>query len=173
MDITSLNLLELQQLHLSYQKALKNSTNELEIKLQNEGFDKIEELAIETEIENFKNMIFKIENRINEINSKELRYSLERIIRDYGFQKKGFQVQFFTTSAAYEKYGEYVTGIAHFEKEQLESYAQKLSKKIESWTDGYIKFEETVNDNMSSETKAELRNVGFLASDIFTIPITK
>lgn len=166
MDISSLNLIELQHIHLSYQKALKNSTNELDLIIQNEEFDKIEKMALEIKIDEFNNEIFKIENRINELNSNELRYSVERIMWHYGFQKKGFQVQFLTTSAAYKKYGEYVTGIAHFEKEQLEDYVQNLSNKIESCTDDYIKFEEIINDKMSDETKKELRNVGFLASDI-------
>ncbi len=86
---------------------------------------------------------------------------------NYGLHKSSVQVHFLTTSNAYKVYGPYVTGQVLFDKSKIEDLLERVKAKGHS--DGIIKFEEIVSDEMSDDVKEKLKNEGFYASEISVI----
>lgn len=162
MDVSKFDLQGLQILHIKLKELLEGREEHLRQELS-----KIEERALSEEIKSFQDQILEIENRINELNTGKLRFSVEHIFRNFGFKKKSFQVQFITTSEAFKKYGSYVTGIVLYDEGNIANLIKDLEN--ESWNDGQIRFKEIVNREMSEETKKELETNGFLASEIDSI----
>jgi hypothetical protein len=167
MDISKFDLQGLQLLHNSFQSVLKNHEEQLSQRLESGDISEIEKHAIEYKIEHFKKSIAEIEEQIKNLNSEKLRFSVEYIFWNFGLPRKSFQVQFLTTSEAYQKYGSHVTGIALFEKEDMPELIE--AAKNGRWTDGKICFQENVNDQMTEEQKKELKTNGFMASEIDSI----
>lgn len=167
MDLTKFDLHGLQSLHIGYQNVLDNHKKQLEILLQEENVPQIILDAIEQKIQFFKYKISLIENRINEINSTELRFSVEYLFWNFGLLKKSLQIHFLTTSDAYKNYGEYVTGLIVFSEDEIPQLLENIKNSINN--DGIIKFDEIVSHDISKETRHKLKAEGFYASDISQI----
>ena len=167
MDLTKFDLHGLQSLHIGYQNVLDNHKKQLDELRQDKNTPKIIIDALEQKINFFKYQITLIEQEINKINSTELRFSVEYLFWNFGFLKKTLQIHFLITSVAYKKYGEYVTGIVHFSKNEIPQLLENVKNGINN--DGNIRFNEIVSDDMSKETKEKLKTEGFYASEITQI----
>ncbi len=167
MDISNFDLKGLQIIHNSLKSVLKNHENRLKELVVGDNRNEIIEKAIQYKIEGLKISIAKIENKIIELNKEKLRFSKEYVFWNFGLTKKSFQVHFLTTSKAYNKYGNYVTGIALFLDNEIPELIE-ASKKGD-WTDGVIRFEANVNNKLTKNQIKELETVGFMASEIDSI----
>ncbi|HEX8608566.1 MAG TPA: hypothetical protein VF679_08005 [Pedobacter sp.] len=165
MDTTSFDLEGLQQLHLAYKNVEKNHLKQLdEIEINDTNQAAIELLKVK--INNLQGDIQQITQRIDQVNNDRLRFSVEYIFWNFGMLSKSFQVTFVTTSEAYEVFGSYITGIALYEREDMEDLVQRYRDGL--WSDGYIRFEDKVSD--LTEEQAEILSIkGFLASEIAAI----
>lgn len=163
MDFTQFNLQTLQSLHISFQRLLRERIEALNDLPENEEKGVMTEL-IKRQIASYERDISEIERRINELNAEQLRFSTEYLEWEFGAFNKVVQVHFITTSDAYKNYGQYVTGKVIINKEYIPELLQKV--KALSHSDGVIRFEEIVSQQMTAETKEKLRTEGFYASEI-------
>lgn len=163
MDLLSFDLEGLQSLYLGYQRVLANHKEELQSRNENQD-DKVYTELLKLKIGQFENQLLLIEQRINYLNSKKLRFSVEYMKWHFGAFKRVVQVHFITTSDAYKTYGEYVTGMVIMDKEDLPELLESIRDAKDN--DGVIKFEEIVSDDMSEEIKEKLKTDGFFASEI-------
>ena len=163
MDLLSFDLEGLQSLYLGYQRVLANHKEELQARNENQD-DKVYTELLKLKISQFENQLLLIEQRINYLNSKKLRFSVEYMKWHFGAFKRVVQVHFITTSDAYKTYGDYVTGMVIMDKEDLPELLESIRNGKEN--DGVIKFEEIVSDDMSEEIKEKLKTDGFFASEI-------
>lgn len=160
MDLSN-DLSALQELHTTYQRLIKNHQEQLINEQQT-----AEEIFLEflkKKIQYFEIQKNLIEERINQLASETLRFSVEYLFKKFGFSKKSFQVTFLTTSDAYKTYGSYVTGVIIYSTEELMDLLQRFNSS--DWNDGYVKFDDKVGD-FTSEQKELLKTKGFLASEI-------
>jgi len=166
MNFDSFNMEQLQTLHISYKNLLRKQIEQLTNLPESDSRELISEL-LKLKISSFETAIYEIEMRINQLNSERLRFSTEYMLWNFGAFQKSVQVHFVTTSESYKAYGEYVTGVVLFDKDNLPELIERV--KDEGHTDGVIKFEETVSTVMTIETKEKLRTEGFYASEIDSI----
>ena len=164
MDLTQFNLQGLQSLHISFKNVLKDHEEQFNNLSKNDDFYQLKVEHLIEKIEYFKVQIKLIEKRINELNEKSLRFSVEFMFWNYGAMRSSVQVHFLTTSKSYEIYGSYVTGQVLFDKVEYPELIERVSQKQHN--DGVIRFEEIVSDRMSDEIKEILRTEGFKASEI-------
>ncbi|WP_293786891.1 hypothetical protein [uncultured Pedobacter sp.] len=168
MDLSSFDLEGLQSLHLSYHRILENHINKLEeLNKNNNSDDKLLRELMEIKIEQFRIQISAIEDRINALNNQKLRFSVEYMKWHFGVFKKAVQIHFLPTSNAFKTYGGYITGTVLIDEDDPEGLMQAIREGKNS--DGIIKFDETVSDEMPGDIKEKLRTIGFYASEIITI----
>jgi hypothetical protein len=165
-DLTEYDIHGLQSLHISFQNIIKDHKKQLE-ELSKDELDKLMSELLEQKIASFELQMNLIEDRINELNAQKLRFSTEFMFWNYGLRSSSVQVHFLTTSNAYKTYGPYVTGQVLFDKSKAEELLERVRAKGHS--DGVIKFEEIVSNEMSEEVKERLRTEGFYASEISVI----
>jgi hypothetical protein len=166
MDLEAFNLDGLQNLHISYQRVLSNHIKQLE-ELPDDNLKELMTTVLKQKIASFEAQIVLIENKIEEINAKKLRFSYEFMVWNYGLRKSSVQVHFLTTSDAYKVYGPYVTGQVLFDEAGIPELLERIKNNENN--DGVIKFEEIVSQNMPDEIKEKLKNDGFNASEISLI----
>lgn len=165
MDLSSFDLEGLQSLHLGYQRVLANHKD---LQSQDKDLDdKVHPELLKLKIDQFETQLLLIGDRINYLNSKKLRFSVEYMKWHFGAFKRVVQVHFITTSDAYKTYGEYVTGMIIMDNENLPKLLESV--RVADDNDGIIKFEEIVSEDMPREIKEKLKTNGFLASEIRSI----
>jgi hypothetical protein len=163
MNISNFDIQGLQSLFVSYKHIISDHLKQLEEQPNDEFGDLMREL-LKQKIESFELQLNLIEERINELNAKKLRFSTEFMFWNYGLRNRSVQVHFLTTSKAYKTYGPYVTGQVLFDKSKTPDLLEGVIAKTHS--DGVIRFEEIVFREMPENIKENLRNEGFYASEI-------
>lgn len=166
MDFTQFDLDGLQSLHISYKHVLKDHIKQLD-ELPEDDLNELMTIVLKQKIASFEADIHLIETRINEINSEKLRFSTEFMFWHYGLRSSSVQVHFLTTSNAYNIYGPYVTGQVLFDRSNFQELLERVKKNRHS--DGIIRFEEIVSDEMPVDIKEKLKTEGFYASEISVI----
>lgn len=169
MDISKFDLDALQRLYISFNNVLDDYLKHYENELKKGKLFDFEIFGLENQINYYKENITKIAARIEEINNNNLRFSIEYIFWEFGLIKKSFQIHFIVTSDAYKRYGSYVTGIALFDETDVNNFIELRRNSVFSNSNGFIKFDEIVNNQMNKDLKEELKNIGFLASEISSI----
>ena len=164
MDISGLDLQKLQYLHLAYQGVLGDHTHQLETLAKSGDTPDIVLSALQQKIDFFEAQISSIEQRINELSKKQLRFSVEYLFWNFGLTKRSLQIEFLSPSIAYKTYGPFVTGVLIFDDNQIQGLIDRVKK--EENNDGVIKFEETASITMNPETMQRLLTEGFKASEI-------
>lgn len=165
MKLEKFELKDLQTLHVSFRTAIEAKKNQV-INLPVNEFFEHTATQLNNEILMLEEQVIEIEEKMNVF--KELRFSQEYMLWYFGAMKKSVQVHFLSTSEAYRVYGPYVTGLVIFDKDNkalLEDLMDKIKNSIN--TDGIIKFDEIVSDEMSDVVREKLKTIGFHASEIY------
>ncbi|KOY86793.1 hypothetical protein AD998_12155 [bacterium 336/3] len=167
-DISTYDLQGLQSLHISFINVKSDYEHHLDELQKQPNVSDIRISKLRQDIAYFSDMISKIEERINFLNSQKLLFSIEYIFFHYGLRARSIQIHFITTSNAYKNYGSYVTGIVLFDKSEEESLLERAL--TEQHNDGIIKFKPHEN-NLSAQIFnqiqiSKLATEGFKASEI-------
>ncbi|MCM8571142.1 hypothetical protein NE848_17230 [Gramella jeungdoensis] len=124
---------------------------------------KLKILWFEAQLEKFKD---DIDKQLKE----KFQFSIEELYSMYGqYEEKYINIEFHKFSDSAKKFGRKISGFIEYTKEERENLEQELSKKEVSRTNGKVKFKCTSCDDLSEETRKELRETGFLSGDIYEV----
>jgi hypothetical protein len=167
MDLSNYDLQGLQIIFDSLRNVILTHKNQLSKITDNSSTSELSSNILNQKIKIFETELDLVEIQIKRLAADKLRFSVEYLFKNFGFLERSIQIHFIVTSEAYKKYGKYVTGLIHYEESELILMIEGMTKN--TWSDGRIKFIETVSEKMLPETKIELKKTGFLVSEIYTI----